>query len=111
MERSQATGGSTVLLEEQKQQPEIVTFTVKPKKGGIKWTEDTIDNEHMNKKKSKICCQYNKPSEHGCCSDSDSSDDEHDERNTYDRPPKHMRKAEKQQKQSEGHEHGHECQH
>lgn len=39
-------------VEEEK--ADIVTFTVKPRKqGGIRWTEDTIDNEHMNKKKSK----------------------------------------------------------
>lgn len=25
----------------------------------VTWTEDTIDNEHMNKKKSNICCIYN----------------------------------------------------
>merc|ERR1711870_136968 len=25
------------------------------------WTEDTVDNEHMNKKKSKKCCIYSKP--------------------------------------------------
>ena len=30
-----------------------------PKK--VKWSEDTIDNEHMGKKKSNICCIYHKP--------------------------------------------------
>lgn len=24
----------------------------------VKWSEDTIDNEHMNKRKSNICCIY-----------------------------------------------------
>jgi protein phosphatase 1 regulatory subunit 11 len=27
----------------------------------VRWTEGTIDNEHMNKKKSKCCCIYTKP--------------------------------------------------
>lgn len=24
----------------------------------VTWTEDTIDNEHMNKKCSKVCCIF-----------------------------------------------------
>lgn len=27
----------------------------------VRWTEETIDNEFMNKKKSKCCCIYTKP--------------------------------------------------
>src|ERR1700722_19577732 len=27
----------------------------------VRWTEETIDNEHLNKKKSKCCCIYTKP--------------------------------------------------
>ena len=27
----------------------------------VNWTNDTIDNEHLNKKKSKCCCVYEKP--------------------------------------------------
>jgi protein phosphatase 1 regulatory subunit 11 len=27
----------------------------------VRWTEETIDNEHLNKKKSKCCCIYAKP--------------------------------------------------
>lgn len=55
MERSREGAGATVLLEEKKsEEPSLITFQVKPKKeGGIRWAEDTIDNEHMNKKKSK----------------------------------------------------------
>lgn len=26
----------------------------------VRWTEDVIDNEHMNKKKSKVCCIFHK---------------------------------------------------
>ncbi|PZC73429.1 hypothetical protein B5X24_HaOG209525 [Helicoverpa armigera] len=41
----------------------------------VVWTEDTVDNEHMNKKKSKCCCIYEKPKKFGE-SDSEDSDDE-----------------------------------
>lgn len=27
----------------------------------VQWTETTVDNEHMDKKKSKCCCVYVKP--------------------------------------------------
>ncbi|GAB6021955.1 hypothetical protein CHUAL_006116 [Chamberlinius hualienensis] len=27
----------------------------------VAWSSDTVDNEHMNKKKSKCCCVYEKP--------------------------------------------------
>ncbi|KAI8378015.1 phosphatase inhibitor-domain-containing protein [Radiomyces spectabilis] len=41
----------------------------------IRWDEDVVDNEHMNKKKSKICCIYHKPHVVGESSDSESSSD------------------------------------
>lgn len=51
------------------------------------WTDDVVDNEHMNKKKSKICCIFHPQREFGeCSSDSDSglsdssSDESGDER-------------------------------
>lgn len=27
----------------------------------VTWTEETVDNEHLNRKKSKCCCIYVKP--------------------------------------------------
>ncbi|KAI9486801.1 MAG: phosphatase inhibitor-domain-containing protein [Benjaminiella poitrasii] len=39
----------------------------------IQWDENVIDNEHMNKKKSKICCIYHKPHAIGESSDESSS--------------------------------------
>lgn len=49
----------------------------KPKcKKKVEWSEGTIDNEHMNKKKSKSCCIYHKPREFGESSSSEDSDDE-----------------------------------
>ena len=47
---------SAVVVEEQaiiKTQEDIVYFTIKPRKEGVKWSEDTVDNENLNKKKSK----------------------------------------------------------
>lgn len=41
----------------------------------VVWAEDTVDNENMNKKKSKCCCIYTKPRKFGE-SDSEDSDDE-----------------------------------
>ncbi|XP_037094753.1 E3 ubiquitin-protein ligase PPP1R11-like [Pollicipes pollicipes] len=38
------------------------------------WQSDTVDNEHMGKKKSKCCCVYRKPKPFG-----ESSSDEEDE--------------------------------
>ncbi|XP_017780384.1 PREDICTED: type 1 phosphatases regulator ypi1 [Nicrophorus vespilloides] len=43
----------------------------------VQWTTETIDNEHMDKKKSKCCCIYKKPKAFDESS-SDSSDDECD---------------------------------
>jgi len=40
----------------------------------VSWTTATVDNEHMNKKKSKCCCIYEKPKEFGE-SDTESDDD------------------------------------
>jgi len=42
---------------------------------GVSWTTDTVDNEHMNKKKSKCCCIYVKPKKFGE-SDTESSDED-----------------------------------
>ena len=38
----------------------------------VRWTDETIDNEHMGKKKSKKCCIYHKPRQFGDWSDTDS---------------------------------------
>lgn len=40
----------------------------------VQWTSNTVDNENMNKKKSKCCCIYEKPRKFG-----ESSSDEDDE--------------------------------
>lgn len=44
------------------------------KKNGVKWEEGVVDNENMNKKKSKICCIFHPHREFGELSSDESSD-------------------------------------
>ncbi|CAF0818109.1 unnamed protein product [Adineta steineri] len=44
----------------------------------VRWTEETIDNEHMNKKKSKCCCVYTKPHDPQTNHDETTDDNEFD---------------------------------
>lgn len=62
-------------------------------KNKVRWTEDVVDNENMNKKKTKICCIFHPHREFGELSseesssssdESDKSDDEGD--NSNERP-------------------------
>lgn len=61
--------------------------TKKKSRSRVRWTEDVVDNEHMNKKKSKICCIFHPQREFGessgesSGSSSDSSDSSGDEKN------------------------------
>lgn len=50
------------------------------RKPQVRWTDDTVDNEHMNKKKTKICCIYHPPDDddHHCSSSSESESDDSD---------------------------------
>lgn len=50
----------------------------KKSKSKVRWTEDVVDNEHMNKKKTKICCIFHPQREFGESSDSESSSDSSD---------------------------------
>eukprot|EP00419_Tripos_fusus_P007283 CAMPEP_0172674608 /NCGR_PEP_ID=MMETSP1074-20121228/12829_1 /TAXON_ID=2916 /ORGANISM="Ceratium fusus, Strain PA161109" /LENGTH=145 /DNA_ID=CAMNT_0013492031 /DNA_START=73 /DNA_END=511 /DNA_ORIENTATION=+ len=58
--------------------PETLHLVLNPRpQNNVQWTEDTVDNEHMNKKKSKKCCIYNKPREFGeSSSESEGSEDD-----------------------------------
>lgn len=54
------------------EQVQTVTLRLAPRtKKKVSWREDTVDNEHMQKKKSKICCIFHK--------DDDCDSDEGDE--------------------------------
>lgn len=57
---------------EEPSQGQTVTLRLAPRmKKKVSWREDTVDNEHMQKKKSKICCIFHKDDD---C-DSDDGDD------------------------------------
>ncbi|KAF5359814.1 hypothetical protein D9756_003638 [Leucocoprinus leucothites] len=44
----------------------------------VAWDDDVVDNEHLGKKKSKICCIYHKPRRFDESSSEESSSDESD---------------------------------
>jgi len=75
MATSSATGsGSVVECQAQVEESENtlkLNLKKEEKKKKLKWTEDTVDNEGLGKKKSKCCCQYTKPKQ-----DLDESSDE-----------------------------------
>lgn len=45
----------------------------------MRWAEDVVDNEFMNKKKSKKCCIFHRQRQFGEWSDDEDSDAECDE--------------------------------
>jgi protein phosphatase 1 regulatory subunit 11 len=60
--------------------PALILELHRPTETGprVRWAEETIDNEYMNKKKSKCCCIYTKPH------DPQSNDDKTTENDEYD---------------------------
>ncbi|ORX85335.1 hypothetical protein BCR32DRAFT_188312, partial [Anaeromyces robustus] len=61
----------------------------------VRWSNETIDNENMGKKKSKICCIYHKPrsfDDSSSDSSSSSSSDDDDKPNAYERQPNYNKK-------------------
>jgi len=63
METSKSTT-TQVETEEKKAEDgseQTLRLCLKKEKKKLKWTEETVDNEGLGKKKSKCCCQYKKP--------------------------------------------------
>lgn len=54
----------------------------------VAWTENTVDNEKLGRKSSKICCIYHKPRnfDESSSEDSSSSSDSDDTGDEHDRP-------------------------
>ncbi|XP_018568631.1 protein phosphatase 1 regulatory subunit 11 isoform X2 [Anoplophora glabripennis] len=84
---------TVVETEEQEQVPRVTLKLRKPRTDRkVQWSTETVDNEHLNKKKSKCCCIFEKPRKFGESS-SDESEDEcdhchgHVERKKRDRQP------------------------
>ncbi|KAL4219669.1 hypothetical protein ACF0H5_022241 [Mactra antiquata] len=70
------TTQTQVVEEERTTSPTLKLKLRKPKNDKkVKWTNETVDNEHLNKKKSKCCCIYEKPRMFGESSDEDDDDD------------------------------------
>ncbi|KAJ2051337.1 Type 1 phosphatases regulator ypi1 [Coemansia sp. S155-1] len=73
----------------------------------VQWAEDTVDNENMNRKKSKVCCifrrqrQFDESDSDESCGSSNDDDDGDDSPNEYERMPKAHGKK---------HKHKHQCQ-
>jgi len=70
---------STITQVVEEKLEEVVTMILRLRvQKRVSWSPDTIDNEHMNKKKSKCCCIYVPPDKRLDASDSESdiSDDE-----------------------------------
>ncbi|XP_041368063.1 E3 ubiquitin-protein ligase PPP1R11-like [Gigantopelta aegis] len=63
LEMSSAAGSQTeTVVREGSRSPRLRLTLTKPKNNKkVKWTTETVDNEHMDKKKSKCCCIYEKP--------------------------------------------------
>lgn len=105
--------GSTVsatetITEEENQMPTLKLRLKKPKTDKrVKWTNETVDNEHLGKKSSKCCCIYEKPRAFGESSSEEDDDDECDHcrghKSKWDkRPPTpHDESGKKQQSPSE----------
>ncbi|CAX45689.1 protein phosphatase inhibitor, putative [Candida dubliniensis CD36] len=81
---SEPTPSSSNQQPPQQEQQQETTSTNK-KKPRVRWTEGTVDNEHMNKKKTKICCIFHPQRSfdeeveddnhnHSCSSSDESSD-------------------------------------
>uniref|UniRef100_V5EXZ7 Type 1 phosphatases regulator n=2 Tax=Kalmanozyma brasiliensis (strain GHG001) TaxID=1365824 RepID=V5EXZ7_KALBG len=87
----------------------------------VVWTDSTVDNEHLGKKKSKICCIYHKPkafdessdesSSGSDSSESDSSEEDGSESSADEGPnvSQGLRDKLKHRKHGHQHEHGEGC--
>ncbi|XP_077285901.1 E3 ubiquitin-protein ligase PPP1R11-like [Arctopsyche grandis] len=78
-EESETGAGAGSAAQQDTQPSTIAVLTLrKPRVAKkVEWSNDTVDNENMNKKKSKCCCIYKKKKEFGE-SDSEDSGDECD---------------------------------
>lgn len=84
MEETNALPSSTTLvLQPQASDGQVVHLKLKKPKNNhkqVSWDVHAVDNEHLNKKKSKCCCIYEKPKKFGEPDEDESneSDDECD---------------------------------
>ncbi|XP_065163512.1 E3 ubiquitin-protein ligase PPP1R11 [Atheta coriaria] len=78
----EGTTSTTITIDRTDAQTQEATVQLKLRKASgdrkVKWSSETVDNEHMDKKKSKCCCIYKKARPFGESSSEDDSDDECD---------------------------------
>lgn len=66
---AQPSGSRTIVIEQSdsdsfgRESEEVPTLALQKRKNSKKvvFTDDTVDNENLNRKKSKCCCIYEKP--------------------------------------------------
>ncbi|RVD80273.1 uncharacterized protein DFL_008174 [Arthrobotrys flagrans] len=71
----------------------------------VTWTEEVVDNEGLGRKKTKICCIYNKPREFG-----ESSSEESDSSSSSEGGDDHQPTSESNPSGSGEQRKGHSCQ-
>lgn len=83
MEESNVLPSSTTLvLRPQVTDSQVVHLKLKKPKSNhkqVSWDVHTVDNEHLNKKKSKCCCIYEKPKKFGEPDEDEGNESDNDE--------------------------------
>lgn len=76
MAEATASSSLTQTIQQQPSTSPVLQLKLRKPKNDkkVKWTTETVDNEHMNKKKSKCCCIHEKPRIFGESSDEDDDD-------------------------------------
>ncbi|GAA5833142.1 hypothetical protein JCM3766R1_001414 [Sporobolomyces carnicolor] len=78
----------------------------------VQWTEETVDNEGLGRKKSKICCIYHKPKEFDESSDESSSGDDSDSSNgSADSRQARPQRSSRRRHRHHHHDHEGDCDH
>eukprot|EP00898_Chlorokybus_atmophyticus_P004462 jgi/Chlat1/5016/Chrsp32S04938 len=85
--------------------PQSLRLALAPRrKKAVKWADDTVDNEGLNRRSSKKCCIYHKPRAFGdSSSESSGNEDE-------DGSDKHKEDEDEEHNHADGHG-GHPCSH
>lgn len=73
---------TTLVLRPQTSDGQVIHLKLKKPKNNhkkVSWDAHAVDNEHLNKKKSKCCCIYEKPKKFGDPDGDDSNESDNDE--------------------------------
>ncbi|KAK9872922.1 hypothetical protein WA026_020274 [Henosepilachna vigintioctopunctata] len=105
----QQTTSVTIVETESEQSQEVSTVRLRLKKPAndkkVQWSNETVDNEDMNKKKSNCCCIYTKPRSIEEESSSSSSSESEDEECEHCKG--HIKKKKKKHSHNSDHDHKH----